>query len=142
MSILIKPVQRINPMDKGAAMKWFFVQNSTGLVGELDVADLMADETTLNPMEAMMAIRQLRKIILRLLLNGNSVQVGNLGILSTTLSSSGAPTKEELTMRHINRINMNLQLTQEMDELLQKADFVRIDKMGRHVESNTKSTDL
>lgn len=67
MGILVKAIQRINPRNKNAAKKWFAVQNSAGLVSETKVAELIADETTLNPAEALMSIRQLYKILLRLI---------------------------------------------------------------------------
>ena len=45
------------------------------MVDESEVAMLIAEETTLNPMEAAMAIRQLRKVMQRLLLDGKSVKL-------------------------------------------------------------------
>lgn len=63
MAILIRAIQRANPRDKDAPKKWYAVQNSTGLVPETKVAELISDETTLNPSEALMSIRQLRKVI-------------------------------------------------------------------------------
>lgn len=132
MSILIKPVQRTNPGKPDAAKKWYLVQNSTGLVDEATVADLLAEETTLNPMEAMLAVRQLRKIVVRLLKDGHSVHLGNMGTLSVTLSSRGADTKEELTVAHIQKVNIHFQPNAEVDAQLQKVEFLRIDKAGKH----------
>ena len=65
MSILIKAIQRANPRDKNAPKKWYVVQNSTGLIGETEVADLIADETTLNPAEALMSLRFLHPLTVR-----------------------------------------------------------------------------
>ena len=77
MAILVKPVQRINPLDKEAPKKSYVTQVTTAQADETEVAMELADETTLNPSEAMMAIRQLRKILLRRLLGGESVKLGN-----------------------------------------------------------------
>lgn len=44
-------------------MKWYGVQKSMKKMTESEVAELVADETTLNPAEALMAIRQLRKVV-------------------------------------------------------------------------------
>lgn len=52
MSIFLKPVQRRNPLKPEEAMKWYPVQNTVKMVDETEVAELIADETTLNPMEA------------------------------------------------------------------------------------------
>lgn len=65
MPVLIKPVQRINPADPKAEKKWYIVQTTTKQVDETEIAMEISDETTLNGSEAMMALRQLRKIVLR-----------------------------------------------------------------------------
>lgn len=90
MAILVKPVQRVNPSDEDAPKKWYVTQ----------VAMDLADETTLNPSEAMMAIRQLRKILLRRLLGGESVKLGNWGSFSVTLSSTG-PVPSDVFIRRL-----------------------------------------
>lgn len=81
MSIFLKPVQRRNPLKPDEVMKWYPVQNTVKMVDESEVAELIADETTLNPMEAQMAIRQLRKIVQRLLLDGKRREAGQLGLV-------------------------------------------------------------
>lgn len=129
MSIFLKPVQRGNPSDPKAPKKWYPVQYTTKMVSETEVAELIADETTLNPMEAQMAIRQLRKVVQRLLLDGKSVQLGNWGTFNITLSTTGADTKEELTARNVKTVNMNFQPGAELKTALQKADFVWLNKI-------------
>lgn len=99
------------------------------MINETKVADLIADETTLNPAEALMAIRQLRKVLQRLLLDGHSVQLGDWGTFSSTLSSSGTDAKEELTARSIKKININFQAGSDLKAAIQKADILRLDKM-------------
>ena len=66
MAILIKPIQKVNPKDPEAAPKWYITQVTTNQADETEVAMDIADETTLNPSEAKMALRQLRKVLLRL----------------------------------------------------------------------------
>ena len=55
MAILVKPVQRINPLDKEAPKKWYVTQVTTAQADETEVAMELADETTLNPSEAQIA---------------------------------------------------------------------------------------
>ena len=129
MSIFLKPVQRGNPSDPQAPKKWYPVQYTTKMVDETEVAEMIADETTLNPMEAQMAIRQLRKVVQRLLLDGKSVQLGNWGTFNITLSTTGADTKEALTARNVKTVNMNFQPGTELKAALQKADFVWLNKI-------------
>ena len=129
MSILIKPVQRKNPQKQDEAPKWYPVQSTVKLVDENEVAELLSDETTLNPMEAAMAIRQLGKIIRRLLLDSKSVRLRNWATLSVTLSSEGSDTKNALTARNIKSVNTNFQPSEALNAALQKADFVWLDKI-------------
>ena len=136
MSIFLKAVQRINPSEPDEPKKWYPVQYTTKIVDENEVAMLIADETTLNPMEAAMAIRQLRKVVQRLLLDGKSVKLGDWGTFNITLNTEGAERKEDLTARNVKRVNINFQPADEMKAAMQKADFVWLDKI---VEGGTAS---
>ncbi len=139
MSIFLKPVQRRNPLKPDEAMKWYPVQNTVKMVDESEVAELIADETTLNPMEAQMAIRQLRKIVQRLLLDGKSVKLGNWGSFNVSLYTEGAATKDELTARNVKSVNINFQPGDELKAAMQKADFVWLNKMMEGTPSSSDS---
>lgn len=139
MAILIKPVQRVNPQRTTDPMKWYVTQVTTALVDETQVAMDLADETTLNPSEAMMAIRQLRKILLRRLLGGESVKLGNWGSFSVTLSSTPADKKEDLTARNIRSVNLNFQPDEAFKTDLQKAQFAWVDKLAEGRSGNTSA---
>ena len=136
MSIFLKAVQRINPSEPDEPKKWYPVQYTTKRVDESEVAMLIADETTLNPMEAAMAIRQLRKVVQRLLLDGKSVKLGDWGTFNITLNTEGTERKEDLTAHNVKRVNINFQPADEMKAAMQKADFVWLDKI---VEGGTAS---
>ena len=99
-------MQRANPNDEDAPKKWYVTQVTAAQVDETQVAMDLADETTLNPSEAMMPIR---KILIRRLLGGESVELGNWSSFSVTLSSTGAETKEAVTARNIKSVNLNFQ---------------------------------
>jgi predicted histone-like DNA-binding protein len=129
MSIMLNRVQRGNPADPKAPKKWYAVQHVTQRLDEVKVSQLIADETTLDPFEALMAIRLLRKVILSALLNGQSVELGGFGFFSTTLHSSGADTKDALTASYIKGVKINFEATDDFKAELQKADFVWLDKI-------------
>lgn len=103
---------------------------TTAQVDETQVATDLAEETTLNPSKAMMAIRQLRKVLLRRLISGESVKLGNWGSFSVTISSTGADTKEEVTARNIKSVNLNFQPDEAFKSELQKATFAWVDKLA------------
>ena len=129
MAIFIRAIKSVNPRDKDATKKWYAVQNSTGLVGETKVAELIADETTLNPSEALMSIRQLRKIIERLMADGHSVKLGDWGTFSPSVNSKGKDKKEDLKATDINAVNINFQPGEELKAAMQKVEFIWIDKL-------------
>jgi len=130
MAILVKPVQRVNPSNPTEAKKWYVSQVTTAQVDETTVAMDLADETTLNASEAMMAIRQLRKILLRRLLGGESVKLGNWGSFSVTLSSTGSATKDLVTAKNIKSVNLNFQPDEQFKADLNKATFAWVDKLA------------
>jgi len=137
MAILLKPIQRVNPQDKSAAKKWYITQVTTAQVDETTVAMDLADETTLNASEAMMAIRQLRKILLRRLLGGESVKLGNWGSFNISINSVGVGKKELVTAKNIKSINLNFQPDEQFKADLQKATFAWVDKLAEGAATET-----
>lgn len=126
MSILLKPVQRINPQKRDEAPRWHPVQNTIEQVDETTVAELISDETTLNPTEALMAIRQLRKVVQRLLLDSKSVQLGNWGSFSISLTTQGVADQKDLTAKCVKNVNMKFTPGKELKAALQNATFTWI----------------
>ena len=101
MPIILKKVQRINPSKKDEAKKWYAIQQTLKQLDETEVANRIADETTLNPAEALMAIRQLRKVVQQALTEGQSVKLGDWGSFYASVSSNGFATQKELTANAI-----------------------------------------
>lgn len=128
MAILLKTVARKNPQDKNAPVKYYPIQKTIRMVDETTVAEAIADETTLNPVEALMAIRQLRKILVRELLNSNSVKLGNWGSFGITLSTTGSETPEQVKANNVKTVNVRFTPGVELKEAMQKAQFEWIDK--------------
>lgn len=128
MAILLKTVARKNPQDKNAPVKYYPIQKTIRMVDETTVAEAIADETTLNPAEALMAIRQLRKILVRELLNSNSVKLGNWGSFGITLSTTGSETSEQVKANNVKTVNVRFTPGVELKEAMQKAQFEWIDK--------------
>lgn len=141
MSIILKKVQRVNPRDTKAAMKWYAVQKTTEKLNENEVAELIADEITLNPMEALLAIRQLRKVVQRALLDGKSVSLGNWGSFTATVHSTGADTKEALTAKNVNNVKINFQPGPELRAAMQTASFVWVEDLLKSGSSSAGTSD-
>jgi nucleoid DNA-binding protein len=69
--------------------KWYAIIRIIGQLTEKAAARLIADETTLNAKEAEMALSLYQKILINALLNGQSVQLDDLGIVPPDLSQHG-----------------------------------------------------
>lgn len=68
--------------------------------------------------------------MLRHLLAGESVKLGNWGSFSVTISSIGVAKKEEVNANNIKSVNLNFQPDDEFKADLQKARFAWVDKLA------------
>ena len=126
MALLFNKIEKGNPSDPSAPKRWYPVLKSTKLVKEKEVAQKLAEETTLNPKEAEMAVSQLLKVVTVLLLEGHTVQLGELGSFRVTLSSEGSATPEEVTANKIERINVRFTESEALKTTMKKATFIDI----------------
>ena len=132
MPIFYNKVERGTPGAGASSPKrWYPVLKSTGMVKEREVAKLLADETTLNPKEAEMAVSQLLKVVTSLLLNGNTVQLGSLGSFRVTASTEGSDTKEEVTAGKIKKLNVRFTESEDLKNTLKKAKFTDAASMSK-----------
>lgn len=124
MPVLYNKVERGSFLNKDAPKKWYPVLKSTGMIKEKEVAKRIADETTLNPKEAEMAVSQLLKVVSSALLNGNTVQLGELGSFRLTATTEGSKTKEEVTAVKIKKVNVRFNVSADLKNALKNAKFV------------------
>jgi predicted histone-like DNA-binding protein len=123
MSLFYKKVQRVNPSNPEAPKLWYPVLKSLGLVKEREVAQLLADETTLNPKEAEMSLYQLLKVIIRLLLDGHTVQLGELGSFRLTARGEGSATEEEVNAGKIKSVHIHFTPSDALRKEISNAAF-------------------
>lgn len=76
-----------------------------------------------------MAIAQFEKILIRLLLEGHSVQLGDWGSFHLTCNSEGSDTKEEVTAQNIKNLNIRFIPGKELKQAINKATFISIEGM-------------
>jgi predicted histone-like DNA-binding protein len=131
MAVFYNKVERGNPMDTQAPKKWYAVLKNVGMIGEKEVAKLISDETTINRKEAEMALDQFEKIMIRLLLDGHSVQLGDWGSFHLTCNSEGAATKEELTANNIKNLNIRFTPGKEVKDAIQQATFKDLESLAK-----------
>jgi predicted histone-like DNA-binding protein len=124
MPLFYKKVQRGNPSNPAAPRLWYPILKSVGLVREKKLAKLLADETTLNPKEAEMTLYQLLKVIINLLLEGHTVQLGELGTFRLTVRSEGSATSEETNATKIKAIQLQFTSSKVVREQLKDAKYL------------------
>jgi predicted histone-like DNA-binding protein len=123
MALFFKKVQRVNPSKPTEPKLWYPIIKSVGLVKEKEVANLLADETTLNPKEAEMTLFQLFKVIIRLLLDGHTVQLGELGSFRITAHSESSETADEVNASKIKSVHVHFTASDSLREQIKKATF-------------------
>ena len=123
MTLLYNKIQRGIPGKPEEPKKWYISLKSLGQVGEKEVARQIADETTLNPKEAEMALAQFEKVLLRLLLDGHTVQLGDWGSFYLTLSCEGTATEKEATPARVQRINIRFLPGTDLKTAISSASF-------------------
>ena len=123
MAIFFNKVERINPQDRNAPKKWYPSLKTIEQIQQKQVAKEIADETTLNPKEAEMALEQLLKVLVRNLLTSNSVQLGDWGSFSISGSGTPSETKEEVTANNIKSVKVNFTAGKALKDALKEATF-------------------
>jgi len=122
IAIIYDKVAKKSPQDK--SVKWYASVKTIKQVDDKEVARLIADETTLNPKEAEMAIAQLEKVKLNLLKGGYSVKMGDWASFSVSVNSRGVEKQEEVSANLIEKVNVNCRFSPSFKERLGKAEFV------------------
>ncbi|HBL73883.1 MAG: DNA-binding protein [Bacteroidetes bacterium GWF2_42_66] len=129
MAIFYNKVERGNPTNPEAPKKWYPVLKSLGMVPEKEVAKQISDETTLNPKEAEIALAQFQKVMIRNLLEGRTVQLGDWGSFHLTLSGTGSDTKEGVTSANVTKINIRFNPGRELTEAISKAQLKPVESL-------------
>ena len=128
MPIYLNRVAKANPQNL-ADVKYYPSVKTLRLVSDEEIADLIADETTLNPMEARMAIRQYHKVLMRILKASNSAKLGDIGTLYTTCSGEGVETPEEVAPAKVKRVKLNLRSSKKVSTELNEAPLKMFDTL-------------
>lgn len=123
MALFYKKIQKGKPGDETAPKRWYLILKSIGMTREKEIAKAIADETTLNPKEAEMAVSQLDKVFIRELLASKTVQLGSLGSFHLTLNCEGSDTEAEVTVNKIKQVNVRFTASEEFKEAVNKASF-------------------
>jgi predicted histone-like DNA-binding protein len=129
MAIFFNKVERANPLKRDEAKKWYPSLKTVTQLQQREVAKEIAEETTLNPKEAELALEQFQKVLIRNLLAGNSVQLGDWGWFSLTCSGSPADSRDTLTAANIKKLKIRFIAGKDLKNALAGASFKPTESM-------------
>ena len=137
MPIIYNVHEKRNPSKPNEPRKWHLYCKSVGTVTESEVARQIAEETTLNPKEAEMALAQLRKIVLRNLQASHTVRLGDWAYFYTTLQCEGAATEKEAVPAKVKKVAMHLGYDKTFQADLNRATFVSAKSLQKQEDETT-----
>jgi len=123
MALLFNSILRINPAKPDEPGKWYLILKSLGLMREREVAEEISEETTLNRKEAEMATHQFQKVMVKALLSGKTVQLGELGSFRLTVSSTGVAHEQDVSPLLVKKVNLRFTPSAALKEKIAKATF-------------------
>lgn len=123
MSLFYNKIKRRNPAKPDDPEKWYLNLKSLGSVGEKEVAEMLCEGSTLNPKEAEMALARFERVMIRLLLDGHTVELGDWGHFQLTISCTGAETEKDAVVANINKVNIRFRPGKGLKEAINKATF-------------------
>ena len=90
---------------------------------------MAADGTTLDPKEAQLAYSRFGIVLVRMLLDGHTVEIENLGTFRLTANSEGVDYKEAVTANLIKKVNLRFIPCEATKDALKKATFKDLETM-------------
>ena len=133
MALIYKGVQRRNPSNLSAPHLWYPSLAKIGTTNEKNLSAKISDETTLNAKEAEMAVSQMLKVIPSELLDGKTVQLGELGYFYLTVKAktgTGVDSEDKVSADQIENVMLRFMPSKAFREKLNKAQFKHLKTIG------------
>ncbi len=119
-------IQRVNPRDLAAPRKYYAVSNAVGNMNIRRVSKRIARETALSTSEVMATIESFIMVIPDLLIEDQTVTLGEFGAFRLNLSSEGTDTAEEFNINNIRGLRLNFAAGKEFKKILKTVEFQRV----------------
>lgn len=125
MAIPYTVIQRPNPSDPAAPRKHYGIAKSNGEVSLRQLADQIAEISTVSPIDTLAVLESLVQVLPDHLTEGRIVRLGDFGDFRVTISTEGADTPETFTKGMIKKANLNFRGGKLIRNALKTADFVK-----------------
>lgn len=129
MSLYYNKVRRKNLKDPEGPKLWYPVLRSIGYMEDKELADRIAETTSLNPRDTLTVVYQMQKVMKDIMLHGRSIRLSDFGYYRLTINATGVNTLEEVTTDLIKRVNIRYQPLDQFKYDLNKATFIPMETL-------------
>lgn len=121
-----KIVQKINPREPANPAKFYALGVSQGEIGVRDLADRIADLSTVTTIDTLAVLEALLKVIPKELAAGRIVRLGELGTFRLNLKSEGSDKPETFNNSMIKGTNLLFRAGKLFRNVLKTVEFAKV----------------
>ncbi|TCI93800.1 HU family DNA-binding protein [Tenacibaculum sp. M341] len=121
--INVKRIQKINPQDITAPKKHYLHAVGSGVTDLERLAYLISNQSTVREADCYAVVLSLVHNILDELAQGKIIKLDTLGTFKIGINSSGVVTKDEVSIRLINKSHINFRPDKRLKQLLKNVDY-------------------
>ena len=123
MALKYKPVAHKNPGDQTAPVKYYAQAVSTGKVSLRQLANRIAQISTVSPVDTLAVLEGFVQVIPEELANGNIVKLGDFGSFNVTLRSEGVDKAEDVSSSLIRNTSIRFRPGKLLKNTVDNATF-------------------
>lgn len=123
MSIKYNIIPRRDPRNQEAPVKYYPSIQSTGRLTVRQLAERMAQISTLSTVDTMAALEAFLQVVPQELLNGNIVDLGDFGSFWLRITSAGSNSETEVSKSNIGSVKSYFRPGTEFQKALKTAEF-------------------
>ena len=125
MALPLKIVKKRDPRDVTKPTKYYVLSKATGEVTFEELAYQAAGQCTVKEADCYGVIKALEHNVKDALSQGKIVRFGTIGSFQISISSHGAETKEELSVKSVKQRRVLFRPDRRMKDLLLKLKFTK-----------------
>lgn len=126
MSLKIKAVSRKNPQDPTAPPAWYANAVSSGKVGIDELAEGIANASTMSRADIYGVIVALVDEVVTRLADGKLVEMGKLGTLRMTVNSEGTDAESKVSASLVKKINVRYRAGSDIKTKVQSIKLEKV----------------
>jgi predicted histone-like DNA-binding protein len=126
MSLKFKSQQKINPRDLTAPRKYYATAVTGSIVDLEELAEFVSDQSTISEADILGVLKAMERTMVREMLKGRSIRLGDIGSLVMTIQSEGQEKPEDVTSSSIKKARVNFRPGKRLRKMLKSLDFSKV----------------